>query len=269
MLKAAASDSKIKAAKEKAEAEAKEGIIASVVGNLFNEVNFILTTGNKLFAFGSNYSGQLGVGDKIDKTAPTEVTSLRGKVAKVFVTMNSSFILTTDNNLFSFGNNLYGQLGLGDTNERYTPTEITSLRSKIDKVFFGTSALHAFVRTIDGKLLAFGFNDSGQLGVGDKIDKTAPTEVISMRGKVEEVFVSREHTFILTTGKKLFSFGKNSNGFLGLGDTTGRSVPTEITSLSGKVKQVFNGDYHSFVLTTDGELFAFGKNDTGSAWCRR
>ena len=98
---------------------------------------------DRYFGFGTNYYGQLGLGDTERRTTPVELISLKGIKAKfvesglqftVLVTglicFVSLWLLTCfkeDNKIFVWGINEYGELGLGDTENRTTPTELKSL----------------------------------------------------------------------------------------------------------------------------------------------
>ena len=64
----------------------------------------------------------------------------------------------------------------------------------------------------------------------------------------------------------MYSFGLNSKGKLGLGDTADRLVPTSINYLSDKnVTYIAAGDTHSLVLTLNETVYSFGGNGNGDA----
>ena len=238
--------------------------------------NFILTTDNRLLGFGSNYLSQLGLGDTAAQkiTTPTEITdrNVRGKVQEVFIGASHSFILSQDERLFAFGNNVSGQLGLGDAIKKATtPIQITdiNIKSKVKNVFSGSH--HTFVLTTDNKLFAFGDNSEGQLGLGGAAASKIKTPVeitdVNIRNKVKNIVVGSNHTFVLTTDNKLFTFGDNSEGQLGLGGAAASKIktPVEVTdvNIKDKVADIMVGSNHTFVLTTDNKLFAFGNNSNG------
>ena len=70
------------------------------------------------------------------------------------------------------GRNDYGQLGLGDTTDRKTPTQVTS-----DVVAVAAGRYHSLFVKRDGTLWAMGNNSFGQLGLGDTTDRDTPTQV--------------------------------------------------------------------------------------------
>ena len=250
--------------------------------------SFVEMTDGKLYVFGENGSGQLGLGDTLDKNVPTELTVAtataarpleRSKIKKVTLGGTHSFIETTDNRLYVFGENGSGQLGLNDTTDRNVPTELTVItaklpnrpieRGKVKKVTLGAS--HSFIETHDGELYVFGENGSGQLGLGDTTNRNVPTELTIAtataarpleRSNVKKVTLGAASSFVEMLDNKVFAFGENSNGQLGLGDTIDKDTPTELTTVAN-LKEIKAGVTHSFMQTTDNRLFAFGSNSSG------
>ena len=84
-----------------------------------------------------------------------------------------SFILKESGELFAFGYNDYGQLGLGDNNNRNEPT-LLMIDKQIRQVVCGW-AHHTFILKESGELIAFGNNYCGQLGLGDNKSRNKPT----------------------------------------------------------------------------------------------
>ena len=83
-----------------------------------------VSAGGRVFAWGVNYSGQLGVGDEEKRVVPTLVTGLLKTKTVVQVTAGFLFsaYLTADGLVFVCGENEAGQLGVGDREGRVVPT---------------------------------------------------------------------------------------------------------------------------------------------------
>jgi alpha-tubulin suppressor-like RCC1 family protein len=79
-----------------------------------------------LWAWGENSFGQLGVGDTADKHSPTRVGTSRdwAAISPGGAASYHSLALKQDGSLWAWGLNNYGQLGLGDTVDRHTPTRV-------------------------------------------------------------------------------------------------------------------------------------------------
>ena len=88
---------------------------------------------------------------------------------------NHNFILRESGELFVFGHNTDGQLGLDDNENRYVPTLLMQDQS-IRQVVCGEN--HSFIFKETGELFAFGNNQYGQLGLYDNINRDMPTLVM-------------------------------------------------------------------------------------------
>ena len=164
------------------------------------------------------------------------------------------------------GQNSYGELGHGDVGQRRSFSRVTLLDEK-GIVSVGAGNEHTVFVTRDGKLLATGYNDSGQCGVGNTTQVRAPVAVSSLDGEeIAQVHVYNgcEHTLVVTKEGKLYAFGYNYRGQLGLGNTSSESIPRPVKSLSMRpVVMAACSYHHSIVLCADGALFSFGRNDSG------
>ena len=88
---------------------------------------------------------------------------------------NHSIILKNDGTLWGCGYNEFGHLGLGDTASRYTFTQVTTNVNDIKSVYFGGH--HTFILKNDGTLWGCGYNEYGQLGLGDTSHRYTFTQV--------------------------------------------------------------------------------------------
>jgi alpha-tubulin suppressor-like RCC1 family protein len=93
---------------------------------------------------------------------------------------------------------------------------------------------------------------------------------------VKDIAAGQEHVLVLTSDGRVFSsaiaFTYPTRGQLGISGLTWTTRPTdkptdtlhELTSLRGKkISQIAAGDYHSAVVSRDGEVFTFGDNVHG------
>ena len=120
-------------------------------------------------------------------------------------------------------------------------------------------------------MFAWGRNDEGQLGVGDKEERVVPTLVTGLlRTKsVVQVAAGNRHRAYLTAGGLVFLRGSNDNGQLGVGHTGDRAcaAPTLAIVRDGlqgrQVMQVAAGIAHTMCITEDGAVFGWGRNVHG------
>ena len=86
--------------------------------------NIILNDNNEVFVCGNNSVGQLGLGDYNRRNIYTKLEHNFGKIKNIFCCGFHNIILNENNELYVCGNNEYGQLGLGDWNNRNTYTKL-------------------------------------------------------------------------------------------------------------------------------------------------
>mgnify|MGYP003334641373 CR=1 FL=1 len=89
---------------------------------------------------------------------------------------------------------------------------------------------HSLFLDENGQAWATGNNNNGQLGLGDKIDRSAPTKINNLP-TIISVTAGSEHSLFLDENGKVWATGFNNHGQLGLGDRTNRTVPEKINNL--------------------------------------
>ena len=195
--------------------------------------SLILTDTNKLYSFGDNRYGQLGLGDNINRYIPTLIDfQFDGYISNIQQGGNHSMILTNTGKIYTFGYNIHGQLGLGDTDNRNIPTllnfEFDGIPSDIQ-----LGQHQSLILTNKNKLYSFGQNNYGQLGLGDNDDRYIPTLLdFEFDGKPVDIQMGDYHSIIFTDTDKVYSFGRNIDGQLGLGDTEDKNNPMIIEDFS-------------------------------------
>ena len=209
---------------------------------------YALMEDSSLYAWGYNLDGQLGVGDEVNKNTPTKV-NLPSKIKELITTNGSSvYALMEDSSLYSWGENSYGQLGVGDKINKNTPT-IVNLPGKIKKLITSYSASYAILE--DGSLYSWGENNSGELGVGSNEDKNTPTKVTAINGKIMDLIINSDKNystyksiFAIIKDGSLYAWGNNKGGQLGIGSREDNiNSPTKVTDINGKVTKVMTFIY--------------------------
>jgi probable HAF family extracellular repeat protein len=132
--------------------------------------SFALLSDGSLLAWGSNWSGQLGIGSFDDQLNPKAVSAI-SHVATIVAGDSHSVALLTNGTLSAWGNNSDGQLGVANIGFSGGPVQVPGL-SNITSVASGSS--HVLARSTDGTVWTFGSNGYGQLG--RKSSAPAPTQ---------------------------------------------------------------------------------------------
>ncbi|WP_334143853.1 RCC1 domain-containing protein [Rhabdothermincola sp.] len=219
-----------------------------------------LKSDGSLWAWGANGRGQLGTGDTDDRLTPTQVGTDTDWVA-VSAGAGFSLALKADGSLWSWGENSFGQLGLGDLDDRSVPTRVGLDEGWVD-ISASPNGSHAFARKPDGTLWAWGYNEDGELGLGDSAPHLEPTPLGS-ESDWADVEASDSGGFALKADGTLWAWGANNFvGQLGVGDTSGRGVPTQVGTDTDWVT-VAPGASHTLALKADGTLWVWGGNYVG------
>ena len=215
--------------------------------------NIVLNQNGEMFSFGHNQEYQCGLpnvennnSDNENINDPTNISKIYDnlKAIKVCCGNEHSLIISKNKNVYGFGNNEDGLLGLLDkTIKTYKPTKINFIANndnvtiedyngKIIDISCGT--VHNLALTEDGKVFSWGSFQGGQLGLSSEFllnenqkktkDKemylSIPTLIPLFRKediKIKKISCGEAHSLALTEKGKVYSWGFGSNGQLGLG----------------------------------------------------
>jgi alpha-tubulin suppressor-like RCC1 family protein len=230
-----------------------------------------------LYAWGSNGNGQLGVGNTAYYSSPVQVGSLTNwkQVSSGGPGAGSSYICTaavnTIGQLWTWGTNVYGQLGIGASGNYYSsPVQVGTLNNwkQVSASGWGIASIKT-----DGTLWVWGSNSYGQLGQGNTTYYSSPVQVgalnnwkqVSIGGA--EVYAGGQSAFGSTAAVKtdgtLWAWGSNAAGQLGQNYAGNYySSPIQIGALTNW-KEVSVGTGFMLSIKTDGTLWAWGSNGSG------
>ncbi len=113
----------------------------------------------------------------------------------------------------------------------------------------------------DGSVKAWGYNGSGQLGLGNRDNQSKPVIIPDLLG-VKKLVSGNNSIFALMNDGSVKAWGTNYYGQLGLGNTDDQNSPVEVPGLVG-VKDIETGGSHSLALMDDGTVKAWGSNVSG------
>jgi alpha-tubulin suppressor-like RCC1 family protein len=226
-----------------------------------NNYSLALDSLGKLYAWGYNNHGQLGLDDKKDRIIPTPVApelTFRTIAAGSY----HSLALDITGKLYAWGNNNLGQLGLGDSGRNTNRTTLTPVTSELTFRTIAAGAYYSIALDNQGKLYAWGFNLYGQLGLNDRGDgerRTIPAAIVPEL-TFRTIAAGYSHSLALDTKGKLYAWGRNDEGQLGLDDEENRTIPTLI-KIELTFRTIAAGPSHSLALDIKSKLYAWGRND--------
>uniref|UniRef100_A0A8C1C7T4 HECT and RLD domain containing E3 ubiquitin protein ligase 3 n=1 Tax=Cyprinus carpio carpio TaxID=630221 RepID=A0A8C1C7T4_CYPCA len=216
----------------------------------------------QVFAWGAGEGGQLGLGAAEEVVrVPRLIKKLcEHRISQVMCGNQHCIALSKDGQLFVWGENSSGQLGLGKGEpSTLSPQPLKSLCG-IPLAQISTGGDHSFALSLSGAVFGWGKNSAGQL------DRAVPCHIKFLRSqKVVYISCGEEHTAALTKEGGLFTFGNGSRGQLGHDSTRNEPLPLRVMELMGtEVSQIACGRHHTlaFVPST-GLVYAFGCNTQG------
>ncbi len=166
--------------------------------------------------------------------------------------------------LIAWGAGNGGQLGNGSTTTAASPVPV-SLPSGTTVTAAAVGATHALTVTQSGSVLAWGTNNSGQLGNGTTTSTTTPVTVSLPSGTTATaVSAGTGFSLALTSSGSVLAWGANGSGQLGDGTGTTRTTPVAVHLPSGTtVTEVSAGSTFALALTSSGQILAWGGNKDG------
>uniref|UniRef100_A0A8B9JSP5 Si:ch73-190m4.1 n=1 Tax=Astyanax mexicanus TaxID=7994 RepID=A0A8B9JSP5_ASTMX len=181
------------------------------------------------------------------------------KVIQVACGNQHCMALTHDGQLFTWGENSSGQLGLG-SGKSNSPQPLRSLRG-IPLAQISAGGDHSFALSLSGTVFGWGRNNAGQLGLGNAENRSTPACVNHLNLK-KTVFIScgEDHTATLSKGGTVFTFGSGRFGQLGHNSFRDELRPRVVAALWGsKVSQITCGRNHTLALVSSSNtVYSFG-----------
>lgn len=185
------------------------------------------------------------------------VAEVRFSVGSAAAAGLSHSAIVREHQLFTWGDNGAGQLGLPGVTARPSPTRVPGL-GPVRAVVTGAST--TLVLQEDGSAWAFGALPAG-LVTGRGEDPSVPVRV-ETPGPVVGAALGGSHALLLLADGTVLAAGRNTAGQLGLGSTDAVAAPTRVPGLS-RILRVAAGSEHSVALREDGTVLVWGSNGDG------
>ncbi|HOM27233.1 MAG TPA: hypothetical protein PKV21_06980, partial [bacterium] len=187
-----------------------------------------------VLTWGGNFSGQLGNLTFENSSFPVYVRYKNGQIVKDVIKVTAgwdfSVILKKDGTVWTFGDNKYGQLGNGTTENRNYAVQVKGpegkgyLKNIID---IKAGAFHVLALAKDGTVWAWGDNEFGQLGDGTYIQRIFPVKTKEIKD-IEKIVCGAFHSFAIDKKGNLYGWGKNWKGQIGDGSFVNKNFPVKV-----------------------------------------
>ncbi|KAI1887412.1 hypothetical protein AGOR_G00190030 [Albula goreensis] len=250
-----------------AEVEGLGGVTAIACGQ---DHCLALCKSGQVYSWGKGEEGQLGIGAcQLKNLKPRKVVIPIPILIPIFqVSCGNvhSLALTAGGEVFSWGQNSHGQLGLGkEVSIQPTPHPLLSLHG-VPVTQISAGGAHSLFLSLSGLVYCCGANAVGQLGLNriDERGRFNVREVPALRSLgVSYISCGEAHTAVLAQEGGVFTFGEGTLGQLGHNSTANELGPRRVENIEGPASQIACGSHHTLVLTSSGVLLAFGSGVKG------
>ena len=194
----------------------------------------------EIFACGYNRLGGCGLGHfDSPQITPSLILNVPENIVQFVCGSYHSLFLDSAGNVYSVGNNYFGELGHNKTqNELNKIPNIPSIK------IISCSRSSSYLIDFEGNLWSFGNNEFGQLGHGDTQNIYVP-KIINTLKDIQQISYGSYavHFFAKSSQNQIFVTGRNDFGQLGTGDTQRSvSIPKKINS---QYSTIWGDEFHS------------------------
>lgn len=207
-----------------------------------------ISDSGSMWSWGNGEAGQLGHGNTHSLPRPKQIVTLSNvKLIKAAASNEMSYGLTSEGNLYSWGQGQGGELGHGDM-KTYTIPKMISTFGNVKIVAIAAGFSHSVAVSDSGRLYSWGWGSHYKLGHGDTKSRATPTLVEGFDHiRFVSVACGNAHSCALTDKGRVYSWGWNKQGQLGFNHTEDVPKPKEIPLFNTVIK-IACGTNHSVFL---------------------
>ena len=265
------------------------------------DTSYVVKSDGSVWAWGNNRRGLLGDGTKQTLGTPIQVIGL-SDIVKVSVGCGNGghvLALKADGTLWSWGNNMHGQLGDGTTVDHTIAAKVPGISSVKD---IAAGDKHSLALRYDGSVWAWGnngkrecLNDTSEkiltpakvqdidsvksISAGDQFSMASTTDgdvyiwgtlitghmkptKINNVSNISQVEAGNNSAYAVSSNGIVYAWGENEYGQLGIGTKDNVTAPTQISGLD-TVERLSTGGTFALALKADGTVYAWGNNSSG------
>ena len=225
-----------------------------------------LRVDGSVFCWGYNEHGAVGSAGESQQALAVPVLESNGTplvgAIRIFAGSEHNCVLRGDGSAACWGFNWAGQLGDGETGVAFSPVAVdTSVAIGFLELALGTD--HSCGLSVSGTVFCWGYNASGQLGLGAGAPETQPMPSATSISGAVSIGAGGSHTCAVASDGQARCWGNNDTGQLGAGPAGLTSpVPLAVIGLDGLVA-IDAGVGHTCALSASGEMYCWGANGGG------
>ena len=190
---------------------------------------FFKLQNNKVYCWGENNVGQLGIGNIVSQLIPFHCNDWPYNVIDIKCGANHTLVLTSNGDVYSCGDNSRGQIGYFCLN-REAYRYLQKIEDLSGVTIIGCGLTHSMVVDGFGDFYGFGDNSFGQLGLGDTVKRYKPIKHPSL-SNIIDISNGGLSTFVKTISNEIYAFGYNSFSQLGIEIKTNEKLKKQLTPI--------------------------------------
>jgi alpha-tubulin suppressor-like RCC1 family protein len=216
-----------------------------------------------LWCWGFNGYGQLGIGTTTDSPRPQQVTTPAADGwASVSAGVDHTCALRTDGTLWCWGRGDLGAVGNGSTTDQDLPQQVTTPAAD-GWTSVTANGPNSCATRADSSLWCWGFNLTGELGIGSTTNQDRPQQVTTPAADGWTSVISGASTCATRSDSSLWCWGWNGNGQLGIGSTTDQHLPQQVTIPAATGWTTVSAGSQHVCATRTHALWCWGDNQFG------
>jgi len=236
----------------------------AMAGGIYHTV--VLLRDGTVRAWGNNRYGQLGNGAKTQSFTPVEVRLASGQLLSNVVEIAAgdyhSVARLKDGTVWSWGWNLYGQLGDGTQVDSPNPVQVIGLPAAATALTARFRGSGVILADANRTMRLWGDNEGGQLGIGNNDGRfSTPVQPLVIADAVA-LDAGDHHNMVVLGNGQIWAWGRNAEGQLGDGTGVASPLPVQVKGINNAVA-VTGGDIHSCALLADRTAKCWGRNVAG------
>ena len=254
----------------------KKKVIALGKGSSYHSI--VIRSNNKVYTWGANDKGQLGIGTYDNSNVPVAVDTtgvLAGKkIIDVAMSYKRSMALSSEGKVYMWGENSYGELGNNSTVNSPLPVAVDTTGALAGKKINHIAAGGAFSMALDANGRVYTWGKAIALGNGTPLTlrKTVPVAVDTtgvLKGKYIIAIAAEDNVGLALSDEGfVYTWGNNDHGQLGNDSTVKSSLWPVVVDTNGVLKgktivAIAAGISHALALASDGTVYAWGENEYG------
>lgn len=181
-------------------------------------VTTILTNEGKIYNFGNNQGGRLGIGNSLNQWEPVEV-NIDGRITRFFMGVSATLANTDTGEWYAWGDNQHGSLLTGDTEFYSIPVKI-NIPFDVKKI--SSYSTHTLLLNKNGEVYQYGDINDG--GLGTRLN----FQHIDFDERIIDIATGPKSCFAISETGNVYAWGNNIMGYLGLNEKDIYITPQKI-----------------------------------------